>query len=162
MEQVFVVLKFHFGKRGSVNPIISKTMGRVSVINHAYQGPQPQDGTFWLCRLDRGIQGQSTNGCFVVTPIRMIPLEKIVKLVPGTYDTTISGTSVICKPKIPNHYWIAPFSVKKWYIKKDKAATLYQAVIVPVEGLENVEPAQVEVPAGSESADNASDPTLGV
>jgi hypothetical protein len=161
MEQIFVVLKFHFGKRGSVNPIISKTMGRVAVINHAYQGAQPQDGTFWLCRLDRGHQGQGTNGCFVVTPVRQIPLEKIVKLIPGTYDTTISGSTVVCKPKLPNHYWIAPFSVKKWYIKKDKAAKLYQAVIVPVEGLENVEPAQVAIPEGAATS-SESDPTLGV
>jgi hypothetical protein len=140
MNPIYVVLKFHFGKRGSVNPIISKTMGRVAVINHAYQGPQPQSGTFWLCKLDREIKGQHTNGCFIVTPIKMVPIEKIVKLVPGTYETTIEGTTVTCRPKITNHYWIAPFSVKKWYIKKDKASVQYQAVIVPVEGLENAEP----------------------
>lgn len=136
MDNALVVLKFHYGKRGSVNPLISKTMGRVAVINHSYQGPMPQAGSFWLCRIDGERKGENTSGCFIVTPLKTLSLEQIVKLVPGTYDIEVQGTSIICKPKLAAHYWIAPFSIKKFFIKKDKAPIQYQSVIVPLQGVE--------------------------
>jgi hypothetical protein len=127
-----VVLKFHYGKRGSLNHIISKTMGRVAVINHAYQGAMPQAGSFWLCRIDKELGAEKPTGCFVVAPIKEVPVDKVMKLVPGIYDTDIQDKTVICTPKVDNCFWIIPFSLKKSYIKKDKADTLYQSVVVPV------------------------------
>lgn len=127
-----VVLKFHYGKRGSINPIISKTMGRVAVISHAYQGPMPQPGTFWLCEVDQEINSDSSErGCFVVMPVKVVPLEKIMKLVPGMYETEIKGKCVYFKPKEPNHYWIVPFNIKKVFLK-DQTKVQYQSVIVPL------------------------------
>ena len=129
-----VVLKFHYGRRGSVNPIISHTMGRVAVISHAYQGAMPQPGTFWLCEIEREISSdQDESGCYIVNPVCHVPLEKIMKLVPGTYETEIRDKKVICRPKVKEHYWIIPFSIKKFFIKKDKAKIQYQSIIVPIE-----------------------------
>lgn len=131
-ENAHVLLKFHYGRRGSVNPIISKTMGRVAVISHAYEGAMPQPGTFWLCKIEREFGLGQPNGCYVVRPVREVPLENIVKLIPGTYDTEIKGSTVVCRPKVENHFWIVPFSIKKFFIKKDKAEIQYQSVIVPL------------------------------
>jgi hypothetical protein len=132
LKKTQVILKFHYGKRGSINPIISKTMGRVAVISHAYQGPMPQPGTFWLCELDQEINsGSSERGCFVVMPVKSVPLEKIMKLIPGMYETEIQGQNVFFKPKEPNHYWIVPFNIKKVFLK-DKTKVQYQSVIVPL------------------------------
>ena len=127
-----VVLKFHYGKRGSINPIISKTMGRVAVINHAYEGSSPQPGTFWLCRINKEINSPNGNGCFIVTPLKQTPLEAIIKLIPGTYDLQYDQQNVICLPKVPNHYWICPASIKKLFLKPDIAKVQYQSVIVPI------------------------------
>ena len=139
MKDWVVILKFHYGKRGSVNPIISKTMGRVAVINHSYEGAMPQAGSFWLCRIDGERKGQHTSGCFIVTPVRVVGIDQIVKLIPGTYEVEVQGSNVICRPKLAAHYWIAPFSIKKFFIKKDKAPVQYQSVIVPLQDVESVE-----------------------
>lgn len=127
-----VVLKFHYGKRGSVNSIISKTMGRVAVISHAYEGPMPQNKSFWLCKIEKEHGAGQLNGCYIVIPIREIKLEQIMKLVPGAYETEIVGSTVLCRPRVDNHYWIIPFSLKKFFIKKGKADVQYQSVIVPL------------------------------
>ena len=134
-----VILRFHYGYRGSTNPIISSTMGRAAVINHAYEGKMPQPYTLWLCRVDREVFKSKDKGCFVITPVREIPADKVLRLVPGTFDIKIKNHNVICKPKIEGYYWIAPSSIKKMYIKSGRAEVLYQSVIVPlsavVEGL---------------------------
>lgn len=129
-----VVLKFHYGKRGSVNPIISKTMGKVAVISHAYQSSMPQPGTFWICRIDSEIQGS-----FIVTPVKQIPLEQVKSLIPGMYDVEIRNLTVICRPKVGEIYWLVPFSIKKYYIKRHKAKVLYESVVVPLQLSEVVE-----------------------
>lgn len=123
-----VILKFHYGKRGSVNPIISKTMGKVSVINHTYQSAMPQPGSFWVCRIDNEIQGS-----FIVTPLRMVPLENVKSLIPGMYDVEIKNLTVVCRPKVADIYWLVPFSIKKYYIKRHKAKILYESVVVPLQ-----------------------------
>lgn len=130
-ENAHVVLKFHYGKRGSSNPIISQTMGRVAVISHAYEGSMPQPKSFWLCKIDNEHSG-GKNGCFVVTPIRQVALKSLIKLVPGAYDTEIVGTTVFCRPRVDNHLWIIPFSLKKYFIKEDKANVVYQSIVVPL------------------------------
>ena len=126
-----VVLRFHYGHRGSQNPIVSKTMGRIAVINYAYEGPMPQPETFWLCKVDRNIDFSTSKGCFVVTPIYQVPNDKVMRLIPGAFDKEVVGRHVVCKPKIPNLYWIAPFSIKRSFIK-EQAQVRYQSVVVPV------------------------------
>lgn len=131
-EKAQVVLRFHYGKRGSVNPIISKTMGRVAVISHSYQGTMPQPGTFWLCEIEREIGNEKPNGCFVVVPVKEVKIESVMRLVPGTYQTEIHGSTVVCRPMVEGHYWIIPFSLKKYFIKEGKAQIQYQSVVVPL------------------------------
>ena len=127
-----VILRFHYGNRGSTNPIISSTMGRAAVINHAYEGKMPQPYTLWLCKIDREIFKSKDKGCFIITPVREIPAERVMRLVPGTFDIKIQNCNVICKPKIEGYYWIAPSSIKKMYIKSNRAEILYQSVVVPL------------------------------
>lgn len=136
-----VILKFHYGKYGSVNPIVSRTMGKVSVINHAYQSAMPQPGTFWVCQIDNEI-----TGSYIVTPISELPIENVQKLIPGAYDVEIHDKRVVCKPKINDVYWLLPFSIKKYYIKRHKAKVLYESVVVPLQFAEVAEPPK-EVPA---------------
>lgn len=135
-----VVLKFHYGKRGSVNPIISKTMGKVAVISHAYQGAMPQPGTFWICRIDKEISNpEKKTGCFIVTPIRFVTIESVKKLLPGMYDEEIRNHMVICRPKVPGICWLMPFSIKKYYIKPEKAQVQYESLVVPLQEVETIE-----------------------
>lgn len=131
-ENIHVVLKFHYGKRGSVNPIISQTMGRVAVISHAYEGEMPQPKSFWLCKIEAEHGSGKENGCFIVSPVRQVELKSLIKLVPGAYDTEIVGTTVFCRPRVDNHLWIIPFSLKKYFIKEDKANVVYQSIVVPL------------------------------
>lgn len=138
IENSLVILRFHYGNRGSGNPIISSTMGRAAVINHVYQGEMPQPYTLWLCRVDREIYKSREKGCFVVTPLREVPAEKVLRLVPGTFDLEIQNHNVICKPKIKGYYWIAPSSIKKLYIKSGRAEVLYQSVLVPLKVIEGL------------------------
>jgi hypothetical protein len=132
LEPVYCVLRFVYGKRGSPNPIVSKTMGRYAVISHTYTGPMPQPYCFWLCRLDGEKMFTETKGCFVVTPLREIKLDQIAKLVPGTFDVEVIGTTVYCKPRISNFFWIAPFNIKDIYFKPKEGLYPYSSVIVPI------------------------------
>lgn len=131
-KETYVVLKFQYGKRGTANPIVSQTMGRLAVISHAYEGSMPQPRSFWLCRIEKEL-GSGMNGCFVVIPVKEVPIAQIMKLVPGMYEQEIVGSTVVCRPKVEGHYWIIPFSLKKYFIKKGKAETLYQSVVVPLQ-----------------------------
>jgi hypothetical protein len=132
IEGTQVVLLFHYGRRGAANPIISGTMGRAAVINHAYQGPMPQPHTLWLCQIDREIHTNKERGCFVVTPIQSLPNDKVIRLVPGMFDVEIQDHTAILKPRIQGHYWIAPSAIKKVYLKENRAEILYQSLLVPV------------------------------
>ncbi len=128
-----VLLKFHYGRRGSVNSIISQTMGKVSVINHAYQSKMPQAGTFWLCQIDKEISNPDRgSGVFIITPIREIEVRDIQKLIPGAYDVEVADKTVVCRPRVKGLLWLMPFSIKKTYIKRDKAKVLYESVVVPL------------------------------
>lgn len=134
LQGMEIILKFHYGKRGSVNPIISKTMGKVAVINHAYQSQMPQAGSFWVCRIDKEISNPDKGtGCFIVTPVREVKIDQIKKLIPGTYDIEVRNKTVICKPKVEGVLWLMPFSIKKYYIKKEKAKVQYESVVVPLQ-----------------------------
>jgi hypothetical protein len=146
VEGAYVVLRMHYGKRGSNNPVISSTMGRTAVINHAYIGPMPQVDTCWLCRVDREIFHSKEKGCFVVTPVKQIASDRVVRLVPGVYHLEIQNQNVILRPKIEGHYWIAPSSIKKLYLREGRAEILYQSVIVPVQP-----EAELPVPEGYET-----------
>ncbi len=132
-----VLLKFYYGNKESVNPIISKTLGRISIINFSYTGSQPQPGTFWLCTIDQERKDafNPEHGCYIVTPQKEVQVSEIVKLVPNAYDIETEGHTVILKPKIKGYYWICPFSIKKYYIKKDETSSTkcYQSVIVPLD-----------------------------
>jgi hypothetical protein len=131
-ESAHVVLKFHYGQRGSVNSLISKTMGRVAVISHGYEGPMPQNKSFWLCKIEKEHGSGQQNGCYIVVPVKEVKLEQIMKLVPGAYETEIIGATVMCRPRVDGHYWIIPFSLKKFFIKKGKADVQYQSIVVPL------------------------------
>jgi hypothetical protein len=134
MPTQHVVLKFQYGRRGSANPIISQTMGRVAVLNFAYTGPSPQPGSFWLCQMDYERQtNPGGSGCFVVTPLCRVEMEQIVKLVPGMFQAQPEGNKILIIPKLKNHFCIAPFAIKRKYIKKEKAKILYNAVVVPLD-----------------------------
>jgi len=131
-EPATVVLKFQNGKRNSPNKVVSLTMGKVAVIAHAYQGRMPQPSSFWVCRIVKETGSGTTNGCFIIEPVFEIPLAKVMKLVPGMYDTEIRGNTVLCKPKVHDIFWIIPFSLKKYFLKEGKAEIQYQSVIVPL------------------------------
>lgn len=115
-----------------MNPIISKTMGRVAVISHSYEGPMPQPGSFWLCAIEKEFGVGKENGCFIVKPLKPIPLDNIMKLVPGAYETEILGSTVVVRPRVDNLFWLLPMSLKKYFIKKDKADVQFQSVVVPL------------------------------
>lgn len=136
IENSFVVLKFQYGRRGSTNPVISNTMGRVAVLNFLYQGTTPQPKSFWLCRVDREASLHDGRGYYVVTPVREVQLSDIVKLIPGTYDAIPHGSTMILKPKITGHLFLAPFSIKRKFIKQEYADHLYNSLIVPLEEVE--------------------------
>lgn len=130
--KLFVVLKFVYGRRGSGDPIVSKTMGRYAVISHRYSGAMPQPETFWVCEMEKewNRQDDTKRGCFIVTPLYPIPVDAISKLIPGTYTQEINGSQVLLKPKLANHYWIAPYALKSVFLKD---AEKYQSVVVPVD-----------------------------
>lgn len=132
LSEYKVVLRFQYGNRGSRNPVVSRTLGKLAVVSHAYEGPSPQPGKFWLCSIEREI-GTIGKGCYAVVPIREVPFDQIMRLVPGTYDTEIwdEQQTIVCEPKLPG-MWLMPFNLKRYLLKPGKAKILYQSVLVPV------------------------------
>lgn len=133
MENAHVVLKFQAGERTTENPVISQTMGRIAFIDHGYVGPMPQPKTFWLCKIMKEINKGTGRGCFIVTPIHEVLIDDIVKLVPGTFEIEIQDLTVVCRPKFPERYWIAPFNIKRRFIKPGFGEKLYSSFIVPIQ-----------------------------
>ncbi len=123
-----VVLKFFHSidPNGNVK-LISRTMGKLALIENQYQG-QVNDDEFWLCEIEKEIGSNKNRGAFLVRPIDKIEVEKIKKLLPNFYSIIEHGKTAFLYPKNqPKEPWILSANTRK--IFNDK----YTSVIVPIE-----------------------------
>lgn len=64
------------------NPLISRTLGKVAFIDHAYLGPKPQEGEFWLSDVVSETKASKVGGCFLVEPFQKVAYEDLVPISP--------------------------------------------------------------------------------
>lgn len=123
-----VVLKFFLSKGpNNVTKLISRTLGKLSLIEEKYAG-QVGDQEIWICEIEKEIGPNKNHGAFLVRPISKVAPERIKKLIPGFYNALPNGKTVYLFPKDrPNEPWLVSIDTRKIFNTK------YTSIIVPIE-----------------------------
>lgn len=123
-----VVLKFFLSRSpNQVLRLISRTLGKLSLISDAYQGTV-NDQEIWICEIEQEIVPNKHHGAFMVRPIQKVDPANIKKLIPGFYSIMPSGKSVYLYPnQNPSDPWLVSINTRKIFNRK------YTSIIVPIE-----------------------------
>lgn len=109
-----VIVKFFINNnKTSRNEILTRTLGKIGVVNSMYQGEPPQDKDVWKVRVLRETHVGTNKGCFVLEPLEKLDSESITRLLPGLYTDTVVGGILYIKPKRAGYNWILPLSHKR-------------------------------------------------
>jgi len=104
-------------EREDVNPLITRTMKKIGVIDKAYKPDDPEsspkDGEFWKVIIKDEIRPGKPEGCFILTPITAINPTDVVKLLPGMYEERREDSAIAIIPKDNNHNWVLPLRHKQ-------------------------------------------------
>jgi hypothetical protein len=98
------------------NDLITRTLGKVGVINSQYQGTMPRNNELWLSVIVKENCPGNNIGCFIIDPIMRISDEKIDRLIPGMYTEEIKDKVLFIYPKKlkdndgDDIYWILPIT----------------------------------------------------
>jgi hypothetical protein len=104
-----VVVKFFLNNdKISRNEIITRSLGKIGVVNSLHDGSSPQNAEFWKCEVLRETHVGCNKGCFVLAPLERLEEETITRLLPGLYTETMHSGILIIKPKKLGHHWILP------------------------------------------------------
>lgn len=134
-EGYYVVAKWYDSKApsGKVN-LISRSLGKFSIVDNSYQGPQIQDQDVYLCRITKEIKPGTNTGAFVLLPVRKLdPDTELRKLIPGFYDLEIVGRNSKAQAAVvrPNsdkeQFWLLSKATRQVFSSK------YYAIIIPIE-----------------------------
>jgi hypothetical protein len=109
-----VIVKFFINNnKTSRNEILTRTLGKIGVINSLYQGEAIQDKDVWRVRILRETHVGINKGCFVLEPMERLEAESITRLLPGLYVDNVVGGILFIRPKRPGYNWILPLSHKR-------------------------------------------------
>lgn len=98
------------------NNLITRSLGKVGVINSQYTGDMPRNNELWLSVIVKENCPGNNIGCFVVDPIMRIRDDKIDRLIPGMYTQTVEDKILYIYPnKLKDKdgddiYWILPIT----------------------------------------------------
>lgn len=95
------VVKFYKNPhQHSQNPIITRTLLKVGIIDNQWRGQvYPQDGEIWLVRINRETCPGMNKGCFILSPLQKIEPKDLSHIVPGMYDEQIKNGILHIRPK---------------------------------------------------------------
>ncbi len=141
-----VVLKFFLSKGpNNVTKLISRTLGKLSLIEEKYTG-KVGDQEIWVCEIEKEIGPNKNHGAFLVRPVRKVEPDRIKKLIPGFYSVIAHGKTVYLYPKDgPNEPWLVSINTRKIFNAK------YTSIIVPIEDEEEGSPVEGTADEGTET-----------
>lgn len=113
------IVKFyhnHQDHRGERNQLISKTLGKLVMIENAWdvrEHPRrPADGEWWMIDLIHETRVGEPFGCFLCHPIRPTTFEKLNPLLPGMFKESWYGETtpklLVVEPKVGGVDWMLP------------------------------------------------------
>lgn len=99
----------------SPNRLVTKTIGKYGFVSTDYEGPAPKHDEFWLVRIDREIKANSLQGCFVLTPVKLVDRQDISVLVSGVghYSEYEEEGIRYILPVDKDKYYILPLDHRK-------------------------------------------------
>ncbi len=119
------------GAASGKNYVISRTLCKIAVISKFVLDAKPREmlpapGEMWRCRIVKETQPGQNAGCFIVEPIHKVDENDIVKLVPGTFSTSLVDKKLIVRPKTDyaGSSWIISLHHKRILVAEHKAYAL--------------------------------------
>lgn len=109
-----VIVKFFINSnKTSRNEILTRTLGKIGVINSLYQAEYPQDKDVWKVQILRETHVGTNKGCFVLQPLEKLESESITRLLPGLYTDEVIGGILYVRPRRAGYNWILPLEQKR-------------------------------------------------
>jgi len=116
-----VIVKFFKNSYdNNINQLITRTMGKVGVIDKDYiqsGNEMPCEGEFWKVDIVKETNPGKPYGCFILKPICKVDPSSLFKLLPGMYEEVQSNGSLIIIPKTKGQNAILPIKLKKSFNK---------------------------------------------
>ncbi len=116
---VTTVAKFIWNaKPGKESNIISRTFGKVAIIDRAWaQSMQdhvemPKNDEFWLVDVCKDMCAGTNKGVLVVMPRYPLERGEPMRLIPGGFEEQLVDGILYVYPKHPGPYWISSLSMK--------------------------------------------------
>lgn len=101
-------------RKNDQNKLITRTLGKVGVLNKELKSDlEPQAGEFWKCRIVKETNPGQNTGCFILEPVELVQVDKLLKLLPGMYEEIEESGTLLISPKNPGHCYILPLGIKK-------------------------------------------------
>lgn len=107
-----VIVKFFSSNVKSYNPLITRTLKKIGVLDKKYLNI-PKEDEFWKVKILKEICEGQNKGCFILEPLNLVDPKTIIKLVPGMYNQYEKDKVLFVIPKVPNHNYILPLDIKK-------------------------------------------------
>lgn len=101
------------------NTFITRSLGKIGVIDSKYQSVKPKVDEFWLVKIVEEIEPGRSNGCFVLEPLKHLYHTQVDRLIPGMYSEKLENDILYIYPKTykdldgDDIYWILPMRHRK-------------------------------------------------
>jgi hypothetical protein len=98
------------------NNLITRTLGKVGVINSQYRGDMPKHNELWLSVIIKENCPGNNTGCFILEPINRLDSSSVDRLIPGMYTEEYKDKILFIYPKKlkdndgDDIYWILPMT----------------------------------------------------
>ena len=111
------VVKFYENPKKGPNPVISRSLLKVSVVDSEWlaahtQAEWAKDGELWLVDIVKETKPKQAGGCFILHPIKRVEIGDLGKLVPGLYQETEEDGILRLVPN-QRGLWMLPLKFKQ-------------------------------------------------
>lgn len=80
------------------NNLITRSLGKIGVINSSYNGDQPKAEDLWLAVIVKENNPGKNIGCFILDPIKKLHPENTDRLIPGMYSEELIDKVLFIRP----------------------------------------------------------------
>jgi len=133
---VLTIAKFHTNRDSdSRNKVVTRTLGKFGVLHKFYEGIQPKEDEFWICRIIDNVRPNDRQGCFVLEPVKKVDYTtEVGKLMKGMYDEIVPENNkqlIYVKPKekFKNHVWQLSLDDRKQFNGRHVIVMLDESLI---------------------------------
>jgi len=112
------IVKFYFNNNRKMkskfyNRLLTRTLGKVGVIDRKFDTDKVQSGEFWKVRIVGETCPGRNTGCFLLEPIEKVLPDNMGIVLPGMYSEQRHKGLLIVHPNSNDHNWMMGLKHRK-------------------------------------------------